>query len=157
MSNAVAVSALCRARGISLGTAESCTGGMVAARITALPGASAFFLGGVVCYSNALKTALLGVPEATLRAKGAVSAEVAAAMAEGACRALGVDAAVAVTGIAGPDGGTPAKPVGTVFLAASRRGETIVERHHWSGNRSRIRNAAAAAALRLVLRLLSQS
>lgn len=154
MSPTVAVSALCRERGITLGTAESCTGGMVAARLTALPGASSYFLGGVVCYSNALKTALLGVPETLLRDKGAVSAEVAAAMAEGACRALRVEAAVAVTGIAGPDGGTSQKPVGTVYLAVAVRGRTVVELHRWSGSRSRIRNCAAAAALRLLLRAL---
>lgn len=154
MNPVEALSGLCRARGWTVGTAESCTGGLVAARITALPGVSAFFLGGLVCYGNAQKTALLGVPAKLIRAKGAVSAEVAVAMAEGARRALGVDAAVAVTGIAGPEGGTAAKPVGTVFLAAARDGRCLVEERHWGGTRGRVRGAAATAALRLLVAVL---
>ena len=103
---------LCRARGLTLATAESCTGGMVAARLTAVPGASDVFRGAVVAYANEVKELGLDVPESLLAEHGAVSAEVARAMAEGVRARLGADVGVAVTGVAGPDGGTPDKPVG---------------------------------------------
>ena len=114
-----AVLELCRERGLTLATAESCTGGLVAARLTSVPGSSDVFLGGVVSYANEVKTAALGVPEDVLAAHGAVSAETAAAMAEGARRRLDADVAVAVTGIAGPGGGSDEKPVGLVYVHAS--------------------------------------
>ncbi len=115
---------LLRERGLTLATAESCTGGLVAARLTAIPGSSDVFLGSVVAYANSVKTSQLGVPEELLATFGAVSAETAAAMAEGARTRLGADVAVSVTGVAGPGGGTAEKPVGLVFLhAAGPQGE----------------------------------
>ena len=110
---------LCRARGLRLGTAESCTGGLVAARLTDVPGSSDVFAGAVVAYADEVKIAQLGVPAALIQAHGAVSAEVAAAMAAGVRERLGVDVGVAVTGVAGPDGGTEAKPVGLVYFHVS--------------------------------------
>jgi nicotinamide-nucleotide amidase len=111
------VGALFRQRGLTLALAESCTGGMISQRVTAVPGSSAYFLEGMVTYSNSAKERLLGVPATIIETKGAVSAECARAMAEGARRAAGSDLGLAVTGIAGPDGGTIEKPVGTVFIA----------------------------------------
>src|SRR5205085_7432035 len=110
------VLALARARGLTIATAESCTGGLVAARVTRVPGSSESFLGGIVAYADTVKRAELDVPEALLAEQGAVSAEVAEAMAEGARRRLGADVAVAVTGIAGPGGGTDETPGGHVHL-----------------------------------------
>jgi nicotinamide-nucleotide amidase len=148
---------LCRARGWSLATAESCTGGLVAARLTSIPGSSDVVAGGVVSYSDAVKEAELGVPRALLEAHGAVSAEVAAAMAAGVRERLGVDVGVSVTGIAGPGGGSAEKPVGLVFLhASSPEGEKALELQ-LPGDRDAIRSRAAAAALHLTRRLLTQS
>jgi nicotinamide-nucleotide amidase len=113
------VLSLATASGLRLATAESCTGGLVAARLTDVPGSSRSFVGGVVAYADEVKQAELDVPGELLAEHGAVSAEVAAAMAEGARRRLDADVAVAVTGIAGPDGGTPEKPVGLVYLHAA--------------------------------------
>ena len=145
---------LCRERGLTLGTAESCTGGMVAARLTAVPGASDVFRGSVVAYANDVKEGGLGVPEELIAAHGAVSAEVAAAMAHGARARLGVDLGVAVTGVAGPDGGTEEKPVGLVFVhAVGPDGERTV-RSELPGDRDMIRGRATAASLHLVRRLL---
>jgi len=144
----------CRAEGLTLGTAESCTGGLVAGRLTSVPGSSEVFRGGVVAYEDAVKHDLLGVPEELLRAHGAVSAEVAEAMAAGARERLGVDVAVSVTGIAGPGGGTPEKPVGLVFIhAAGPMGERPV-RIEIPGEREWVRARSAATALHLVRRLL---
>jgi nicotinamide-nucleotide amidase len=122
-------------RGWTLATAESCTGGLIASRLTDVPGASAVFTHGFVTYANEAKVSLLGVPEELLAVRGAVSEPVARAMAEGALRASGADVAVAVTGIAGPDGGTPEKPVGTVFLALARNDEPteVRKRFHPQG------------------------
>jgi nicotinamide-nucleotide amidase len=145
---------LCRARGLTLATAESCTGGMVAARLTSVPGSSDIFLGSVVAYANEVKEAGLGVPGDLLAAYGAVSAEVAAAMAAGARERLGADVAVAVTGVAGPGGGTADKPVGLVFAhAVGPDGERSV-RTELPGDREMIRGRATAASLHLVRRLL---
>jgi nicotinamide-nucleotide amidase len=148
---------LCRLQKLTLATAESCTGGLVAARLTSVPGSSDVVAGGVVAYSDAVKRAELGVPAELLLRHGAVSAEVAAAMAGGARRNLGVDVAVAVTGIAGPDGGTDEKPVGLVYLHAEGPGGGLGREFSFPGDRASIRARSVAGALHLVLRLLSQS
>jgi nicotinamide-nucleotide amidase len=145
---------LCRSRGLTLATAESCTGGLVAARLTGVPGASDVFVGGVVAYSNGVKEDELGVPRSVLERHGAVSAEVATAMAEGARKRLGADVAVAVTGVAGPGGGTEEKPVGLVFAHASGPDGAEARRSELPGAREMIRGRATAAALHLVRRLL---
>jgi nicotinamide-nucleotide amidase len=145
---------LCRERGLTLATAESCTGGLVSARLTAVPGASAAFVGGVIAYANDVKLAELGVPEALLEEHGAVSAEVAQAMAHGARKRLGADVGVAITGVAGPDGGTPEKPVGLVFVHAAGPDGEEARRTELPGDREMIRGRATAAALHLVRRLL---
>lgn len=139
------------ARSLSLCTAESCTGGLIAGRITSVPGASASFEGGVVTYSNRAKTALLGVPAEVIERHGAVSGEVARAMAEGARERLGTDIAVAVTGIAGPAGGSPEKPVGTVFISLAARGTTSVRGFLFEGTRREIRRRSGDEALLFVL------
>jgi nicotinamide-nucleotide amidase len=148
---------LCRARGLSLATAESCTGGMVAQRLTSVPGSSEVFLGGVVAYANDVKVQELGVPEGVLERHGAVSAETAAAMAAGARERLGAGVAVSDTGIAGPGGGSDEKPVGLVYLHAigpvSERSADFV----FPGDRDSIRRRATVTALHLVRRLLQQS
>jgi nicotinamide-nucleotide amidase len=147
---------LCRARGWSLGTAESCTGGLVAARLTSVPGSSDVFGGAVVAYANAVKEAELGVGPATLAEHGAVSAETAAEMAAGVRSRLGVDVGISVTGVAGPGGGTPEKPVGLVYLHAEMpEGSRGVE-FSFPSDRETIRARATVAALHLARRLLSQ-
>jgi len=148
---------LVREQGLTLGAAESCTGGLVAARLTSVPGASDVFRGGVVAYENDVKLAPLGVAQETLAAHGAVSAETAAAMAEGARTSLRTDVAVAVTGIAGPGGGTPEKPVGLVHLCAAGPGRELARELHLPGDREAIRRRATAAALHLLRELLAQS
>jgi len=145
---------LCRARGLTLAAAESCTGGLVAARLTAVPGASAVFEGGVVSYSDDVKESALGVPHDVLERHGAVSAEVAKAMAEGVRARLGADVGVSVTGVAGPDGGTEEKPVGLVFVHAVGPDGEEARRSELPGDRGMIRGRATAAALHLVRRLL---
>lgn len=150
-----AVLALAARRGVSLATAESCTGGMVAAEITSVPGSSASFLGGVVCYSDASKRSLLGVPRATITGYGAVSAETAAAMAEGARAALGAEVAVSVTGVAGPAGGTADKPVGLVYVCLAEANGTHVERRTFGGDRAIVRRRATVAALDMLRRRLA--
>ena len=148
---AESVLALCRARGLMLATAESCTGGMIAAALTDIAGSSDVVERGFVTYSNAAKAELLGVPPATIAAHGAVSAEVAAAMAEGAIARAPVDLAVAVTGIAGPGGATPGKPVGLVWFGLGRRGAaTRTEHHVFPGDRDAVRRATVARALALL-------
>ncbi len=145
---------LCRARSLTLATAESCTGGLVAARLTEIPGSSEVFCGGVVAYADDVKIEQLGVDPAVLAAHGAVSAETAAAMATGVRDRLGVDVAVSVTGVAGPGGGTPEKPVGLVFIhAAGPDGEEAL-RFEFPGERDWIRTRSAVAALHLLRRLL---
>jgi nicotinamide-nucleotide amidase len=148
---------LCRERGYLLATAESCTGGLVAARLTSVPGSSAVVLGGVVAYADEVKRAELGVPAELLAEYGAVSAEVAAAMAQGARERLGADVAVAVTGIAGPDGGTPEKPVGLVYLHAEGPDGGLGREFSFPGDRASIRARSVIGALHLVRRLLTQS
>ena len=145
----------CRGRGLTLATAESCTGGMVAARLTSVPGSSDVFRGAVVAYANEIKESELDVPADILAAHGAVSAEVAAAMAHGVRRRLGVDVAVAVTGIAGPDGGTPEKPVGLVFLHVVGPDGELAQQFELPRDRDWIRSRATVAALHLLRRLLA--
>jgi nicotinamide-nucleotide amidase len=147
----------CRTRGLTLSTAESCTGGLVAARLTSVPGSSDVFRGSVVSYANEVKVAELGVPPATLEAFGAVSAETAEAMAHGVRARLGTDVGVAVTGIAGPDGGTPEKPVGLVYLHASGPDGDLAASFGLPGDRETVRARAAASALHLVRRLVTKS
>jgi nicotinamide-nucleotide amidase len=138
-------------RGLTLGTAESITGGAIADTLVRVPGASQSFRGGIVAYDNAVKTSLLDVDDALLREHGAVSEEVALAMARGACARLGVDLAVASTGIAGPSGATETKPVGLVYVAVvSRAGEARVRKLTLPGNRDDVRRRATVAALSLL-------
>jgi nicotinamide-nucleotide amidase len=151
------VLATCRERGLTLATAESCTGGLVAARLTSVPGSSDVFQGAVVAYSNDVKAEELGVARELLDRHGAVSAEAAEAMTAGARERLGVDVAVSVTGIAGPDGGTPEKPVGLVYLhAQGPDGERGLELR-LPGDRAAVRGRATAAALHLVRMLLTRN
>ena len=142
------------ARNMLLGTAESCTGGLIAALCTAVPGSSRWFAGGVVSYANSVKSGLLGVDPALLSAHGAVSGPVVEAMAKGALDALGVDASLAVSGVAGPDGGSADKPVGTVWVAAGLSTRVTARRHLFPGDRDEVRLAAALAALEAVADLL---
>jgi nicotinamide-nucleotide amidase len=148
------VSELLVRRGLRLVTAESCTGGLVAARFTDLPGASRFFDAGLVTYSDAAKRELLGVQQATLTEHGAVSKAVAMEMLEGAVRPGG--AAVAITGVAGPDGGTEDKPVGTVWIAAGAGSERAVRRFQFPEGRGEIRAAAVTAALEMLESMLEE-
>ena len=141
--------------GLTIATAESCTGGLIAGCLTEIAGSSDVVERGFVTYSNAAKQEALGVPEALLRAHGAVSAEVAEAMARGALARSSAAAAVSATGIAGPGGATEAKPVGLVYLGAARRGqEPISERHVFPGDRAAVRLASVGAALNLLQHLL---
>jgi competence/damage-inducible protein CinA-like protein len=148
---------LCRAQSFTLATAESCTGGLVAARLTSVPGSSDVFLGGVVAYADEVKTTELDVPTGVLQEHGAVSPETARAMATGARSRLGADVAVSVTGIAGPGGGTPDKPVGLVYIHAETVDATHGIEFNFPADRQSIRSRAAVAALHLVRRLLSHS
>ncbi len=152
---AAAALGACRARGLTLGAAESCTGGLLGATLTAIPGASDVFSGAVVSYSNAVKRALLGVSASVLEEHGAVSEPTAAAMAAGAREALGADITVAITGIAGPDGGSPSKPVGTVCFGWSGAGIDATRTRHMRGGRERVRQYAVAYALDRVRRKLA--
>jgi PncC family amidohydrolase len=141
------LAALFRESGLTLALAESCTGGLIAARLTAEAGSSAYFLEGNVTYSNAAKTRLLQVPPRLIEEQGAVSAEVACAMAHGARLAAGSDLALSVTGIAGPEGGSAEKPVGTVYLALARAGSCRVERYNFQGDREAVRAITCFTAL----------
>jgi nicotinamide-nucleotide amidase len=149
------VLSLAKARGQRLATAESCTGGLVAARLTAVPGSSDGFVGGVVAYSNDVKQRELEVPHESLVAHGAVSAEVAASMAEGARRRLGADVAVAVTGVAGPSGGTPEKPVGRVHLHVAGPEGALARMLDLPGGREQVRVRATVTALHLLRAFLT--
>ena len=149
------IAAALLARRQTLATAESCTGGAVGAALTDLAGSSAWYLGGFVVYSNSLKTRLLGVPADLLAIHGAVSAQTAQAMAKGAREKTEADVAVAVTGIAGPGGGTPEKPVGLVYMAVAGPGGSTVRKHRFAGTRADIRAAAVEAALNHVLEAIA--
>src|SRR5512133_1329522 len=144
------VAVLLRDSGLTLALAESCSGGLIAKRITDIPGSSAYFLLGLVTYANSAKMSLLGVPATVLETCGAVSAETAEAMAVGARQLAGSDIGVATTGIAGPDGGTAAKPVGTVYLAIATAGGCRVFPYRFSGDRQAVRESTADAALDLL-------
>jgi nicotinamide-nucleotide amidase len=151
-----------RARGWHLASAESCTGGMIAAACTDLAGSSDWFERGVVSYSNQAKTELLGVPPGLLEQHGAVSEPVVRAMAEGMQRSSGADLAVAVTGVAGPAGGTPAKPVGTVWFGFAQRGAGGLvhigsEHRRFDGDRAQVRSATVQHALRGLLQRARES
>ena len=141
------------AKGMTLATAESCTGGLIAAALTAIAGSSSVVMAGFVTYSNDAKQKMVGVRAETLAAHGAVSEDVAREMAEGARERAGVSLALSCTGIAGPGGATPGKPVGLVFIGCAREGAaTLVERHVFPGDRAAVRAATVAAALDLARR-----
>jgi len=142
-------------KGRTVAVAESCTGGLIGHRLTEVPGSSAAFVGGVIAYHDAVKQRVLGVPAEILERQGAVSEATALAMAEGARRLLGADVAVAVTGIAGPSGGTDDKPVGLTYVALADPGSTACERHLWQGERAANKESSAEAALALLCRYLS--
>ncbi len=139
---------LCLGRGLTVATAESCTGGLVASVLTEIPGSSGYFVGTVVAYADSAKAELLGVPEATLVAHGAVSAQAARAMASGARERFRASMAVSVTGVSGPDGGSDEKPVGLTYLGMADGDVTDVRRHVWTGDRASHRREAVQAALR---------
>jgi nicotinamide-nucleotide amidase len=144
------------AGGLTVATAESCTGGLLAGRLVDRPGSSAYVLGGVVSYSNEAKTALLGVPAELIATHGAVSPEVARAMADGARAALGADVGIGITGVAGPDGGTPDKPVGYVCLCATTASGAVVARDvRLPGNRADVRDRSVDAGMHLLLRAVA--
>lgn len=152
LDQARALLAALEARGQTLATAESCTGGLIAAALTAIAGSSSVVMAGYVTYSNAAKVRMVGVTKSSLAAHGAVSEAVAREMAEGALARAEVDIALSCTGIAGPGGATPGKPVGLVFIGCARRGApTVVERHVFPGDRAAVRAATVAAALRLAM------
>jgi nicotinamide-nucleotide amidase len=151
-----AIAALFIQQRLTLALAESCTGGMIAQRITSIPGSSRYFMEGAVTYSNAAKTRHLGVDAALLAEKGAVSSEVASAMAKGVRQASGSDLGLAVTGIAGPDGGTDDKPVGTVFISLAAPDGCWTKRFQFSGSRDEIRTITAWTALDWLRRYLLQ-
>lgn len=140
----------------TLTTAESATGGMIASTLVNVPGISEFFQEGYVTYSDAAKVKMIGVCADTIAQFGVVSAETAADMAKSAARTAGTDAALSVTGVAGPDGGTDECPVGLVFIGCHLRGVTVTERHQFQGNRMQVRAAATEAALLLLCRRLTE-
>jgi nicotinamide-nucleotide amidase len=142
---------VCLGRGLTVATAESCTGGLVAHAITEVSGSSGYFVGGVVSYADATKRDFLGVPAATLAAHGAVSAQVARAMAEGVRERTGASLAVAVTGIAGPGGGSDEKPVGLTYVAVADGRGVEVRRFTWAGDRSANKRSSALAAFDLLV------
>ncbi|OPY72696.1 MAG: Nicotinamide-nucleotide amidohydrolase PncC [Syntrophorhabdus sp. PtaU1.Bin050] len=145
------VGEILRERGLRIAVAESCTGGLIANRITNIQGASDYFDMGFVTYSNDSKERFLFVPEDVIAAKGAVSSEVARAMAEGVRQATGADVALSVTGIAGPGGGSPVKPVGTVYVGLASESGTFVRKFLFSGDRILIKTQTSEEALKMVL------
>ena len=156
VARAVRLQAACLARGLTVATAESCTGGLLGHVLTEVPGASGYFVGGIVSYSDAVKAAQLSVPTETLARHGAVSAQVAIAMASGARERLGSDLGLAVTGIAGPEGGSAEKPVGLTYVAVADGAGCQVERHLWAGGRDANKRASAMAVLELALASLGE-
>ncbi|MFQ5610526.1 MAG: CinA family protein [Anaerolineae bacterium] len=150
------VGRLLRRHNLTLATAESCTGGLIGHKLTNVPGSSDYYLGGVVAYAYEVKERVLGVRHDTLYDFGAVSAETALEMARGARRLLGADLAVSVTGIAGPGGGLPDKPVGLVYIALSSRADDIHRRFVWNEDREGNKELSARAALRLIIDYLEE-
>jgi PncC family amidohydrolase len=150
-SEAEAVGQLLRARGQTVATAESCTGGLIGDVLTDIPGSSDYFLGGVIAYADSVKRSVLGVRPGTLSVLGAVSEETAIQMARGARRLLNADYALSVTGIAGPSGGTRQKPVGLVYIALIGPGVERCERHVWQGDRLANKRASARRALQILI------
>ncbi len=150
-SDAAALVAFLKRKGLTVSTAESCTGGLVASSIVDVPGASAVFPGGAVTYAASVKTALLGVPADLIETRGVVSPDVAAAMAKGAQKRFGTDLAVSVTGVAGPDGGTPETPVGCVYIGVAIKERTVTFREDIPGDREEVRRGAAERAIRRCL------
>ncbi len=155
MALAKEINSIMRKEGLTLSVAESCTGGLVSKLLTDVPGSSDFFAGGIISYSNEVKARVLGVTPATLEGHGAVSPETAREMAEGVLELVGTDLSVAITGIAGPSGGSAAKPVGLVYIAlAGKNRETSVKKFRFSGSREEIRESSAAAAIEMLLAIL---
>ena len=144
------------ARGYTISCAESCTGGLLTSTLTDVPGSSAYVMGSVVSYSNDVKSHILHVAEGTLAAHGAVSPETARAMAEGVRNLMQTDVGVGITGIAGPGGGSPEKPVGLVYIAVSTPGKTSVEKNVFSGVRAEIKRAAVNKALAMVQEMIRE-
>ncbi len=154
-SMAEVLGGLLRRQRLTVATAESCTGGLIGDQITNVPGSSDYFTGGVTAYSNRVKTDVLGVKASTLERYGAVSAPTVRAMANGVCRVLAADVGIAVSGIAGPGGATPGKPVGLAYVAVAFRGRVKAERHRFAGSRRMVKERAATAAMDLCRRVLS--
>lgn len=150
-ARAAAVGQALHQRGLLLAAAESCTGGMFLSRLIDIPGSSAYVAGGVVCYSNAVKMQVVGVQAATLAAYGAVSEPTAREMAEGICRVIGAPLGISITGVAGPDGGTPEKPVGLVYIGLATPLGTQVQRYVWAADRTGNRALSVLAACDLIL------
>lgn len=150
------VGELLREKAMKLGLAESCTGGLIAHRITNVPGSSDYFLGAVVCYADSVKRQLLGVAADTLAQEGAVSQQTALQMARGVCKLLGAQVGVSATGIAGPGGGTEEKPVGLTWIAVVSPDGERVERYIWSGDRIENKESSAAAALDLLIEAIGE-
>jgi PncC family amidohydrolase len=150
------IGTLLTALGLTLTTAESCTGGLLGHLITNVPGSSAYYLGGFVAYADEAKETLLDVSHETLVAHGTVSEDTAREMARGARQRMGADVAISLTGIAGPTGGTPEKPVGLVYIALSAPDAEFCQRHVWSGDRWTNKEQSAQAALRLILAYLRE-
>ncbi len=151
------IARLLKERKMRIATAESCTGGLIGHTLTNIPGSSDYYEGGIISYSNALKAKLLGVREKTLVVYGAVSEQTAHEMAEGMRRRANVDIGIATTGIAGPGGGTPEKPVGLVYIALSTEKDTKVEKHLFHGNRVENKEHTCNAALALLLTHLREN
>ncbi len=154
---AARLQALALDRGISIATAESCTGGLIGHAITTIAGSSGYYRGGIVSYADDVKVTVLDVPRPTIVHHGAVSAQVAVAMAEGARRHVACDYGVAVTGVAGPSGGSEAKPVGLTYVATAGPDGQQVRRYVWDGDRAANKERSAAAALRLLLEVLADT
>ena len=142
------------ARALTLAVAESCTGGLLGHRITSVSGSSAYFVGGVIAYANEVKARTLGVDAAALAREGAVSEAVARQMAEGVRRALGADVGVGITGVAGPSGGSAAKPVGLVFVAVAGPGGAVAREFRFGGDRTAVKTSASEAALEMLTQYL---
>lgn len=152
----IQIGEILRKNHLMLATAESCTGGQIASKITAVAGASHYFESGCITYSNRAKIRLLSISEKLIEKKGAVSSEVACAMAEGVRKNANVDLGLSVTGIAGPDGGKPEKPLGLVFIGLSDQDKTEVQRFLFSGNRNAIQSEASRTALNILVTYLKK-